>query len=78
MGRFEELCKTLGYKDSGFRFGTPIESFLSDNPGVFEGILDFIREYMSPEWAENLKAEIPEKEGEGEGEEGETPEGETK
>ena len=50
------ICETLGYRESGFRWGTPIEQFLSDNPGAQEKIIEFIGEWVdrNDEWKEAL------------------------
>lgn len=55
----EKLVEALGYKDTGFRFGTPVEAFLSDNPGAQELIVEFIREWTdkNDEWKESLSTE---------------------
>jgi hypothetical protein len=51
----EKLVQTLGYDGHGFRFGTPIEAFLSDNPGCIEAILNWISEEARvPEWTETM------------------------
>jgi hypothetical protein len=54
--RLNKFCEAIGYKESGFRFGSPLESFLSDNPGAIEVILDWVREhsFFDDALAENL------------------------
>ena len=56
MDKFEKLVEALGYRDTGFRHGSPIEAFLSDNPGAMEAILQFVEEQLdqNSEWRENL------------------------
>lgn len=61
----EYLChivSALGYKDSNHSMQLSskasigdLVNFLVDNPGVFEVILEFIKNNDSQEWAENLK-----------------------
>jgi hypothetical protein len=59
----ETIAKTLGYNESGFRYGTPIESFLSDNPGAIEAIVEWIGKQNVPEWQITLEEEVaPEEE----------------
>ena len=58
----EKVVKALGYNDTGFRFGTPVESFLSDNPGAIESLLTWIEEQDLPEWRESIEAHLPAKE----------------
>ena len=50
-----ELVEALGYSRSGFRFGEPIERFLSDNPGAIEVLVNWISEQRSEEWVESLQ-----------------------
>jgi hypothetical protein len=56
MKRFEKLCEALGYQETGFRFGTPIERFLSDNSGAIDAILDFLTDQLeyNQEWRDAL------------------------
>lgn len=49
-----ELVEAMGYTHSGFRFGDPIERFLSDNPGAIEVLVNWISEQRIDEWAEAL------------------------
>ena len=58
--RLENLVKVLGYPGTGFRFGNPVEQFLSDNPGAMEALVVWIEEQLdeSPEWRENMTAEV--------------------
>ena len=58
--KMERLVETLGYRNTGFRFGSPIESFLSDNPGAMEAILGFIEEHLdqNSEWRENVESDL--------------------
>jgi len=63
----EALFETLGYRNNGFRFGGPIEQFLSDNPGAQEALVNWIIELELPEWKQALVDAVGEK-GEGEDE----------
>ncbi len=56
LEKLERLCKDLGYEGNNFRFGDPIQSFLADNYGATEAILEFIVEHVNkdPEWKESL------------------------
>ena len=66
----EHLChlvSALGYKDPNYQLQLSSKAsvgdlinFLEDNPGVFEVILDFIKNHDSQEWAENLKDHLGE------------------
>lgn len=66
----EHLChlvSALGYKDPNYQLQLSSKAsvgdlinFLEDNPGVFEVILDFIKNHDSQEWAENLKYHLGE------------------
>lgn len=60
--RLETLAKDLGYPGHDFRFGSPLEHFLSDNPGAQEAILNWIHEQEIQEWKDNLISELPEME----------------
>jgi len=58
----EELFEILGWGNTGFRFGSPIESFLSDNPGAQEALVNWIIECESSEWKQALSAFVDEDE----------------
>lgn len=64
LAKLESLVETLGYVQTGFRFGNPIEAFLSDNPGACEAVVEFIREWAdrNTDWRENLAAAVSEAE----------------
>ena len=40
----ETIAIALGYRNEGYRYGSPIERFLSDNPGAIEALHDWIRD----------------------------------
>ncbi len=62
LDKLEKLVEVLGYRNTGFRHGNPIESFLSDNPGAVEALLGFIEEHLDGpgEWRENMESELEE------------------
>jgi hypothetical protein len=62
LEKLEGLFKLLGYQQNGFRFGSPVERFLSDNPRALEAILEFIGEWVdhTDDWRENLEEELEE------------------
>jgi hypothetical protein len=59
VDNLNQLCKALGYDASGFKYGSSLEQFLSDNPGACEAIVDFISENQKiyPEFPANLEDE---------------------
>ena len=60
LRKLEELCETIGYRESGFKYGDPIESFLCDNPGACQALVEFISEYArgNEEWREGLESSL--------------------
>lgn len=62
--RLNKICAAIGYKETGFRYGSPLEEFLQDNSGAIEAILGWIEENGegAEEWKENLETYLPEKE----------------
>ncbi len=60
LDRLTQLVEVLGYTGHGFKHGSPIESFLSDNPGACEKIVEFISEWAerNREWREALENSI--------------------
>lgn len=56
VNRLEELAEDLGYKGDGFKYGSPIESLLMDNPGCIETIIEWIRDNLTEEQMENLQS----------------------
>lgn len=62
VGNFETFVKAIGYEGSQFRFGSPIESFLCDNPGAIEALIEWIVDQgdRSPEWRANIESELTE------------------
>ena len=51
------LCAAIGYEGHQFRFGSPLEHFLSDNPGACDAMVEWMMEWgnTSPEWKEKLE-----------------------
>lgn len=64
LKNLEVFLKDLGYPDHQWKFGSPIESFLSDNSGACQALIEWIELQNIPEWKENLEACLPEKENE--------------
>ena len=54
----EVLVKDLGYKGDCYAYGDPISSFLADNPGCIEAIIEWITDNLTDEQAENLQDAI--------------------
>lgn len=52
------IAKVIGYQGHGFRFGSSLEDFLSDNPGCQQAIIDWIEEQDIDDWNENLSDEL--------------------
>lgn len=46
LDKLTKLIEALGYEGHGFKYGSPIEAFLSDNPGAQDAIVDFIGEWV--------------------------------
>jgi hypothetical protein len=55
----EKLLKVLGYKGHNFKYGSVIESFLADNSGAIEAIVNWLGEQNVTEWEERLEEELP-------------------
>jgi hypothetical protein len=56
--KLENLLSDMGYEGHGLRWGTPIESFLSDNPGAMEALLTWVREQDISEWQSALEESL--------------------
>jgi hypothetical protein len=59
LKNLEELLRTLGYEGHQFKYGTIIESFLSDNSGALEAIVNWIGSQNNVEWREQLEEVLP-------------------
>lgn len=55
--RFDQLCVAIGYKDGEF-FSDSIRSFLADNSGAIDALIEWIADANIDEWKENLKGEL--------------------
>ena len=62
LERFTKVVEALGYKAHRFKWGTPIEVFLSDNSGAIEAVIEWIGSRNIPEWKENLESNLEEDE----------------
>ena len=58
------LVEALGYRGHGFKHGSPLEQFLSDNSGACDAIVEFIGTWIdrNSEWRELLEEELAEEE----------------
>ena len=56
----EKVAKAIGYSGHQFRYGSPLEAFLSDNPGDCVAIIEWIKEQNLPEWMDVLENELEE------------------
>lgn len=48
--KLEVVLNEIGYKESGFAYGSAVENFLQDNPGAIQAILDFIEEHYEDDF----------------------------
>lgn len=55
------LCADLGYEESQFKFGSPLEQFLYDNSGAINAITDWIEEQNLSDWRDNIESRLIEK-----------------
>jgi len=65
---FENL-DSEDYKEQPFRYGSPIESFLQDNSGACQAIIEWIEKQMDrgcDHWKDNLSKQLIEDEDEDE------------
>lgn len=51
-----EVAEKLGYRGDQYMYGSPLESFLSDNPGAIEAIVAWIATHPCEEWVKKLKS----------------------
>lgn len=58
LANFTRICESVGYRENGFKWGTPIEQFLADNSGAIEALVEFIVKNASPQWQENLESHL--------------------
>lgn len=57
-----KVFKALGYKGHPFRYGSPLEHFLSDNSDAINALLDWVREQNFPEWRSEVESQLFENE----------------
>lgn len=57
--RLNTFTKDMGYDRHGFAYGSPLEAFLSDNPGAQEAIINWIRDQNIKDWKESLESCLP-------------------
>lgn len=59
LGKLNKFFEDLGYSGHNYRFGSPLESFLADNPGCIDAMLDWVKDHGDDndgEWRENLES----------------------
>jgi hypothetical protein len=61
VANLNKICKAIGYKGHQFKYGSPVESFLSDNPGAIEAILEWMCDQDIEEWRNEITTDLPEK-----------------
>lgn len=72
LDKLNELTKAIGYRGHGFKYGSSLEEFLSDNPGACEALVEWISEngehgsVEDDSWRENLISNLNEPEEESE------------
>ncbi len=62
--KMQKLVRVLGYDGHQFRFGEPLQQFLSDNPGAMEAILTWVEEQLddNQDWRANVIEAIEDQE----------------
>jgi len=60
LKNLERIIEALGYKPHGFRFGSLIEVFLSDNSAACDALIDFIRDSNVRDWRDSLESNLEE------------------
>ena len=65
LENLNKLAEAIGYEKSPWNFGSPLEVFLSDNPGACEAIFNWIVEHgeKTTEWRDLLEGQLKEKDG---------------
>lgn len=56
--KINQICSDIGYAAHQFRFGSPLEQFLSDNPSAISWLLDFIEQSACQEWYDELESHL--------------------
>lgn len=58
MAKLNNFCHDIGYVGHQFKYGSPLEHFLSDNPGACEAMMEWVRnqgtDHPDDEWRNNL------------------------
>jgi len=54
------VVEALGYQGHQFTYGTPVEEFLSENPGAIESIISWIEENGEgvQDWKDNVESKF--------------------
>lgn len=52
-----KVAEAIGYNGHSYAFGSPLEEFLSDNPGAQEALIEWIGKTNAPTWREFLTVE---------------------
>lgn len=61
LENFEKILRSIGYEGHPFKYGSPIEHFLSDNSAAVEALVEWIKERDLPEWRERVESWLPER-----------------
>lgn len=56
--KLNSITKAIGYKEHGFKYGSSLEVFLTDNPSAMETLSQWIADNMNEEWAEKVSDEL--------------------
>ena len=58
LENLNEVASVLGYKGHNFANGSPLETFICDNPGVQQAIINWIGEQKIPEWRDEITSQL--------------------
>lgn len=60
LQKLENLLGVLNYKEQPFKYGDPIQRFLSDNPGAIEALIEWLSKEVpkNEEWSSALSEEL--------------------
>lgn len=64
VGNLNKILQAIGYKEHQFQYGSPVESFLSDNPGAIKAVLEWVGQQNCGEWRNEIITHLPEKDDE--------------
>ena len=59
LNTFVKALNPTGYREEGYRYGSSLERFLSDNPGACEAIVEWVKAQDLQEWRESIESELP-------------------